>query len=146
MRWMELAVLLVMGSGCTVHVVQEPVTPVMVSNAPAEPSFAPPAARAARARARPFTESPKARRVRASAANALPREPRSGQMASAAPPTPRKAKAPPQRPAQKPRGRFKLQPNDVMPVKSEPAQSPRKQRARSASVAQTQQHPLDLGQ
>lgn len=149
MRWLGFALLCLMAPGCAVHVVQQPAAPVLI----AEPAFADAAERPVRVRARPAlaAPAPEPERTRRTAAAALPSEARpkrpiSTQTEVVKPAEP--ARPPRQRPPRKPtrNARFKLEPNDVAAVKTEPAAPRRKQRARSASVAQSQKHALDLGQ
>jgi hypothetical protein len=154
MRWLGLAALVLMATGCTVHVVERPALPVLLTvpaqspdgvyagaARPARPMLPPPHARPAQTRppahARPAQPSPVAAPQRA-----VPTEPRPKRLASVRAPAPHH----PTPPKRKRSGRFKLEPNDVLPIENEPARPARQTPPRSASVAKAQKHAFDLRQ
>lgn len=143
MRWLGLAALVLVATGCTVHVVERPAVPVLVAE-PVRP------ARHVRVAARPAYVEPAAHPPRRrpshphgpTVPHAVPREPRPKHIASVRAPAPRH----PTPQTHKRMGRFKLEPNDVPPIESEPARPNRQKPARSASVAKAQKNALDLRQ
>jgi hypothetical protein len=146
MRWLELAALVMVATGCTVHVVERPAVPVVVA-LPAQP--APYVRVAARpAFVEPAAHPPRAPRARPShppglaARRAVPREPRPKHVANVRP------KEPGHRTPQKEKrsGRFKLERHDVAPIETEPARPSQRKSARSTSVAKAQKNALDLRQ
>ena len=144
MRWLGFAALVLVATGCTVHVVEQPAVPVLVA-VPAQPS--PHVHVAARpGYVAPAAHPPRARPARprpVEAQRAMPREARPKQIANAI-----GAEAPRQRkpPRHKRSARFKLEPNDVPPIESEPARPNRAKPARSTSVAKSKKNALDLRQ
>jgi hypothetical protein len=146
MRWFGFAALVLVATGCTVHVVEQPAVPVLLAEptqpahrvrVAARPAYVTPAARSPHARP-PQTQPPVV-----AAPSAVPREPRPKQIATTI-----GAEAPRHRKPQKQKrlARFKLEPNDVPPIESEPAQPARTTRARSTSVAKAQKNAFDLRQ
>jgi hypothetical protein len=141
MRWLGFAALVLVTTGCTVHVVEQPAVPVLLAE-PAQPAHRVCVA-VCPAYVAPAAQPPRARPARPAllaAPSAVPREPRPQRIAKV------RAEAPRHRKPQKHKrfARFKLEPNDVPPIEREPAQPARSTPARSTSVAKAQKNALDL--
>lgn len=159
MRWLGFAALLLVASGCTVHVVERPVAPVMVAepahpyrprtvaaaprhDAPARPARTPrPQPQPERSTVEPPRESLK------SAAEVRPASLEKLKPAKQARPS-KPVKSKPARPARPPKrqrlDRYDIKPSDVPPITDKPEDDRAVRAPRSSRFTKPQQHARDL--
>ncbi len=168
MRWLGLAALVLVATGCTVHVVEKPVSPVMVAE-PAQPLFPRHAVAAGpRPHQRPPRTEPRADRPQRPARPTHPARPEpatveppraavttardvrrspSKQLKEARAPRPPPQQEGSARPSKAKRlGRYDIAPDDVPPITDKPKAERPVRAPRSTSFAKPQQHAFDLRQ